>query len=145
MKIICVFLQSTLKTAKEGAFRKMGRMTKNKEKVFNEIMNSSVPLTAYEVNRALSDMSLTTVYRALDYLSKNGYVKSFSLGEFTYYYSAATHRHFFRCSKCGRLFPIEDCYMEDYEREISKRYGFEIEEHFILFSGLCQECREKLE
>jgi len=119
------------------------RMTKNREKVYNEILNSLVPVTAYDVSEKLSEISLTTVYRALEYLYENGFVKKFSLDDYTYYYSSSVHRHFFRCVNCGRLYPIEDCYMEEYEKYLSKTFGFRIEEHFVLFSGLCGTCNEE--
>jgi len=119
------------------------RMTKNREQVYKEIINSSVPLTAYEVSERLKDMSLTTVYRALEYLHQSGYLKRFSLDNYTYYYSSSVHRHFFRCVKCGRLFPIDECHMDEYENYLSGHFKFKIQEHFVLFSGLCEECYKK--
>lgn len=119
------------------------RMTKNREQVYKEIINSSVPLTAYEVGERLKNMSLTTVYRALEYLYQNGYLKRFSLDDYTYYYSSSVHRHFFRCVECGRLFPIDECHMHEYENYLSEHFKFKIQEHFVLFSGLCEECYKK--
>jgi len=119
------------------------RMTKNREKVYAEILSSSVPMTAYEVSEKLSEMSLTTVYRALEYLYEAGLLKRFSLGEYTYYYSSSVHRHFFRCISCGKLYPIEECYMEEYEEYLSKTFKFKIHEHFVLFSGLCEACNKQ--
>jgi len=119
------------------------RMTKNREKVYAEILSSSVPMTAYEVSEKLSEMSLTTVYRALEYLYEAGFLKRFSLGEYTYYYSSSVHRHFFRCINCGKLYPIEECYMEELEEYLSKKFKFKIHEHFVLFSGLCEACNKQ--
>ncbi|WP_448379137.1 Fur family transcriptional regulator [Fervidobacterium sp.] len=119
------------------------RMTKNREQVYKEIINSSVPLTAYEVGERLKNMSLTTVYRALEYLYQNGYLKRFSLDDYTYYYSSSVHRHFFRCVECGRLFPIDECHMNEYENYLSEQFKFKIQEHFVLFSGLCEECYKR--
>ncbi|AFG35284.1 Fur family transcriptional regulator [Fervidobacterium pennivorans subsp. shakshaketiis] len=119
------------------------RMTRNREQVYKEIINSPVPLTAYEVSKRLKDMSLTTVYRALEYLYQTGYLKRFSLDNYTYYYSSSVHRHFFRCVECGRLFPIDECHMHDYEKYLSEHFKFKIQEHFVLFSGLCEDCHKK--
>lgn len=115
-------------------------MTKNRELVYKEILNSAVPLTAYEVSNRLKEMSLTTIYRALEYLYQNGYLKRFSLDECTYYYSSESHRHFFRCVQCGKLYPIETCFMEEYEKYVSTHFNFKVYEHFVLFTGLCEKC-----
>ncbi len=118
-------------------------MTKNREKVYAELISSPVPMTAYEMSEKLSEMSLTTVYRALEYLYEAGLLKRFSLGEYNYYYSSSVHRHFFRCINCGKLYPIEECYMEEYEEYLLKTFKIKIHEHFVLFSGLCEACNKQ--
>ncbi|MEJ5229630.1 MAG: Fur family transcriptional regulator [Pseudothermotoga sp.] len=122
----------------------MLRMTKNRKDILQLIDSSSIPLSAYDVEK-LSKTSLPTVYRALDFLLKTGQIKSFSLHQCNYYYSAAEHKHFFICSKCNQFFPIHECFMEEYERTLQKKMKIEIHEHFVLFTGLCPSCLKEKE
>ncbi|MGJ8454445.1 Fur family transcriptional regulator [Pseudothermotoga sp. U03pept] len=122
----------------------MLKMTKNRENILQLIEDSSVPLSAYDVEK-LSKTSLPTVYRALDFLLKTGQIKSFSLHQCNYYYSASKHKHFFICSKCKQFFPIDDCSMEEYEKALQRKMKIEIHEHFVLFTGLCTSCLKERE
>lgn len=122
----------------------MFKMTKNRENILQLIEDSSVPLSAYDVEK-LSKTSLPTVYRALDFLLKTGQIKSFSLHQCNYYYPASKHRHFFTCSKCNQFFPIDDCFMGEYEKALQRKMKIEIHEHFVLFTGLCPNCLKEKE
>lgn len=120
----------------------MMRMTKNRQQVYDTLVKSHTPLTAYEISKMLDEMSLTTVYRALDYLYEEGQVKYFVLNDFKYYYVSVEHKHFFQCEKCKKLFVLDECLMENYERYIEDHLGFKVSEHFVFFTGLCKECQE---
>lgn len=127
---------------KEGG--KIMRKTRNRDNIFQIIEASSVPLSAYDIEK-LSKTSLPTVYRALDYLLRTGQIKSFSLHQCSYYYSSSEHRHFFICSKCNHFFPIYDCFIEEYEKHLQRKMKIQIQEHFILFKGLCPKCLQQQE
>lgn len=120
----------------------MLKMTKNRQQVFDVLLKSKVPLTAYEISKMLEDISLTTVYRSLDYLCEVGHVKYFSLNDFKYYYVSIEHKHFFQCVKCKKLFALDKCMMESYEKYIESHFGFRIFEHFVFFTGLCEDCQK---
>lgn len=117
------------------------RMTKNRKVVYDLLLKASEPLTAYQLSKQLPDVSLTTIYRALDYLVNENYLKYFVLNDSKYYYVSINHKHFFQCVSCNRLFVLEECRMNSYEEELEDLYGFEIHEHFVFFSGLCNTCR----
>ncbi len=118
------------------------KMTKNRQLVYELLSKSNVPMTAYEMSRNLEGVSLTTVYRALDYLVASNVVRYFVLNDFKYYYLNSEHKHFFQCTKCGKFFPLDECYMKEYEEHIEKEFGFKISEHFVFFTGLCKECQK---
>ncbi|MGC8902861.1 MAG: Fur family transcriptional regulator [Fervidobacterium sp.] len=121
------------------------RMTKNRQNVYNLISNSEVPLTAYEISHLLPHISLTTVYRSLEQLVETGSIRYFVLNNFKYYYVNSEHRHFFQCTKCRRLFSVDECYMEPYEKKIEEHFGFKVSEHFVFFTGLCRDCQKEVE
>jgi len=120
----------------------MERTTKNRESILKIIESSEVPLTAYDISNRCK-ISLPTIYRALNFLARNGDIRSFTLDHYAYYYSSAEHKHFFRCTTCERLFPLYECSIEDYEKHLEDRMGINIDEHFILFTGTCQECLQQ--
>lgn len=116
------------------------RLTKNRKIVYNFLLNSKEPLTAYQLFEQLPSMSLTTIYRSLDYLVSKKYLKYFVLNDSKYYYVSLQHKHFFQCTNCKRLFTFSECLMDPYEKYLEKIYDFKVHEHFVFFSGLCNEC-----
>ncbi|ODN30151.1 Fur family transcriptional regulator [Fervidobacterium thailandense] len=121
----------------------MERLTKNRERVKEILCNSDHPLTAYDISKECPEMSLTTIYRALDYLVRNGHVKSFTFNEYTYFLPSERHEDFFLCTSCGRFFQLEHCFASSYEQNLREK-GMVPKDHLILITGFCSECNEKL-
>ncbi len=136
MKMICIF--STLRAGGKG----MERLTKNRERVREVLFSSEHPLTAYDISKECPEMSLTTIYRALDYLVRKGQVKSFTFNQYTYFLPSERHEDFFLCTSCGKFFQLE-CLAGSYEQNLRER-GMIPSDHLILITGLCNECNEKL-
>lgn len=119
------------------------KLTKNRQRIYETIFNSKVPLTAYDISSLLKNISLTTVYRALDYLQKEGRIKYIVINDFKYYYSTEVHQHFFQCIKCKKLFTLNACFIQPYEQYIENNVGFKITEHLVFFSGICKNCQRE--
>ena len=102
--------------------------------------------TVYEnIKEVCPSVSLATVYRNLNQLSENNYIKRIKIdgksdrfdGNLSY------HNHLF-CRVCGRIDDMEPFYdLNDMFREIESKAGFMTEGCQLLFSGVCKECREK--
>ncbi|MFN3660024.1 MAG: transcriptional repressor [Brevinematales bacterium] len=87
------------------------------------------------------DVHKTSIYRALEYLQKEGLVESFVLpcsknGTQTYYLSTRHHSHFFHCEECHRFFPLQKCPLP--EKVFSQPYI--VSQHVFYLVGICPDC-----
>lgn len=117
----------------------MERFTKSRERVLKVVNEAGGPLTAYDIARSCPDISLATVYRALDFLSRNREVKHFTVGEFTYYVANDVHEDFFVCTSCGRFVALDKCFANLYEDAL-RSSGMKPMDHLVLITGLCDVC-----
>lgn len=95
MKMICI-----LRMLRAGG-KGMERLTKNRERVREVLFSSDHPLTAYDISKECPEMSLTTIYRALDYLVRRGQAKSFTFNQYTYFLPSERHEDFFFALRVG--------------------------------------------
>lgn len=106
-------------------------------------------LTAEEVYSQLKSDSaesigLATVYRVLSQFEVAGLIRrhhfdseiaSYELGE-------PEHHDHLVCIKCGLVEEFVDVDIERRQKEIAKRYGFELKHHTLCLYGICQKCRQ---
>ncbi|KYK33977.1 MAG: hypothetical protein AYK22_00635 [Thermoplasmatales archaeon SG8-52-3] len=83
-------------------------------------------------------LSKTTVYNALETLSKHGIIQSLTISgyELRYDLDHGMHHHFY-CKICGRIVDIE---LKCPNVEKMKKYGHEIEEIHGYIKGICKKC-----
>jgi Fe2+ or Zn2+ uptake regulation protein len=94
-----------------------------------------------EVSKEYPTISKTTVYRNLRILAQNDLVLRILLPDGLERYDGANHRHYhFQCNGCGSIFDVEIPYLRDMELAASRKYGFEIQSHDIVFNGICNKC-----
>jgi len=84
-----------------------------------------------------------SVYRTLDLLSELGLVQLSNLGGATasYLLSAGGHLHHVVCRTCRKTVSFEECTVEELERDLAQRFGFQIEGHLIELYGRCEDCQ----
>lgn len=87
-----------------------------------------------------------TIFRALELFTELEVVERLDLpsGEHAYIPCEPAHHHHVVCSRCGRAVDVEDCGMGAVAREISRRTGYQIDEHRLELYGLCPDCRQRL-
>ncbi|CAM3426257.1 Fur family transcriptional regulator [Hydrogenibacillus schlegelii] len=109
-------------------------------------------LSAEDVYLALKsrmpDIGLATVYRTLELLSDLKIVHKVNFGDGVTRYDfraegAKHHHHHLYCLSCGKVEEIEEDLLEDVEKIVEERFGFEILDHRLTFHGICRECRAK--
>jgi Fur family ferric uptake transcriptional regulator len=106
--------------------------------------------TAEELHRELnrSDIGIATVYRTVQLLLEMGYLKQAYLpgGSAVYEYSedevGHSHAHM-QCTVCGTVLEFRQDMMADLEKAVMDQYGFEVADHHITLTGLCNNCRNK--
>lgn len=94
-------------------------------------------------------ISIATVYRNLRLLEENGTVKKVvvtddSLGYYEMSDGLSPHaHHHLVCRVCGGIYDFEADLLEGLEKLIETTKGFAIEDHRVVFYGVCAACRAK--
>ncbi|MGI6045842.1 MAG: Fur family transcriptional regulator [Eggerthellaceae bacterium] len=98
------------------------------------------------VNSSYPEISRATVYRNLRVLAHEGKILQVDVpgGAARYDFRCDDHYHA-QCRVCGKVFDIEMPYFNDIQSLITNNHGFTVENHDIVFSGVCAECKKKAE
>lgn len=130
-------------------------VTASRRKILDFLKESDErSVTAADVDAYLkaqnSEVNITTVYRYLDKLAKEGTIMKYVAekgGQSAYQYvnparRCSEHLHL-KCLKCGRIIHLDCQFMKEISNHMSKDHGFSLHcENSILY-GICRECREK--
>lgn len=94
--------------------------------------------------RAKDDkISRGTVYRNLGILSESGEILNVKVPAADRYdFRVDKHYHIY-CTCCGRTFDAPLEYHSEYDEQINKSTGFQINRHRLIFEGLCPDCAKK--
>ncbi len=135
----------------------MQRNTKQRQILLEELRKVRTHPDASEiyiaVRKRLPNVSLGTVYRNLDAMSKERKIMKINCGNFSRFDGfAESHSHFI-CENCSRIFDIEygtegrekrfklECKFD--KRALEKKTGNEIFGSCIELHGICKDCKEK--
>ena len=123
-------------------------ITKRQKLLLNELKHCTDELSGQELHRQLHEtekpMGLTTVYRNLQSLVKQGLVRSRHLptGE-VLYTPVERDVHHLTCVSCGNTQALEGCPVKTLNMPKKNSQQFSFLFHTLEFFGLCQECSEK--
>ena len=94
-----------------------------------------------EVHKTHPAISKVTVYRNLRLLSESGLARKILLPEQLERYDRRTDPHYhFVCKQCGAIIDVDvDC-PDHIDEMVRSKYGFQVDEHDVVFKGLCREC-----
>ncbi|MFC1679849.1 Fur family transcriptional regulator [Elusimicrobiota bacterium] len=107
-----------------------------------------------QASRMCPSCGLTTIYRTLELLVQMGLVVKFDFGEGQSRYELSEehgrkqHHHHLLCRGCKRVIDYTDFIQDEVEllekttKGLSRKYRFAIDEHEIIFKGLCEKCRK---
>ncbi len=122
--------------------------TKQKDLVLKEVMKHK-EFTINDIHEKLKDeVGLTTIYRKIDELIKDGKVNKYIGKDNTTYYQylekCDEDNHFFlRCEECGDIEHVDcDCINELSEHIIGK-HNFTLNKDNIVINGICSKCKKK--
>jgi len=97
------------------------------------------------------EIGLATVYRTIQMLLElkivdriyldDGYVR-YELGH-VYEDEDSHHHHHLICIKCGRVMSFQGDLLEDFEKRIEDKTGFQIQDHDVKLYGYCTDCLKK--
>ena len=124
-------------------------ITKRQKQLLHELNQCSDELSGQELYRSLHatefSMGLTTVYRNLQLLVKQGLLRSRHLPTGEVLYSPVERDiHHLTCVSCGETTRLEGCPVKTMNtpKKISKK--FELLFHTLEYFGLCKECSQSI-
>ncbi len=137
------------------------KFTRNREAILKVLKNSDKHLSAEEIfmmlKKEVPSIGIATVYRTLELLRRSGIILKFDFGDGCSRYELSRNHnekgehHHLVCRKCKKVIDF-DSYteeekelMEKIKTDLEKKYEFEIEDYFIRFRGICNECKKKEE
>ncbi len=121
--------------------------SKQREIILNTLKENVVHPTAEYLYAKIQEkdpkISLATLYRNLNQLTENGIIKKIDGLETSSHYDHNTNEHYhFICTKCRRVFDINAEVAPELIRRTEEKTDFLIENHDIVFSGICKDCRQ---
>jgi Fe2+ or Zn2+ uptake regulation protein len=123
------------------------RFTEQRAAVFRFLRSTASHPTADEVftvvRTEISDISLATVYKALETLVSCGLAIKLPFGDGSARYDARTDDHCHaRCVRCGTVQDVIECDVSRSLPEISTLQGFEVQGYRVEVVGLCRRCAQ---
>jgi len=124
---------------------KIERLTNQKKAILDYLRSTPSHPDAYqvyeEVKKKLPQISLATVYRNLDTMTKKGLIRALRIKEdrFNYDGNPVRHHHFY-CVKCQRVFNIDDNILLNFEQIMESAVVELIEDYEIFLKGICKNC-----
>ena len=109
--------------------------------------SSSRHQSAEDVYKALLDMGedigLATVYRVLTQFEAAGLVTRhhFEGGHSVFELNEGSHHDHILCVKCGKVDEFVDEMIEQRQKDIASRLGYEMTDHCLYMYGICSKCR----
>ena len=108
---------------------------------------SSRHQSAEDVYKALLDMGedigLATVYRVLTQFEAAGLVTRhhFEGGHSVFELNEGSHHDHILCVKCGKVDEFVDEIIEQRQKDIAGKLGYEMTDHCLYMYGICSKCR----
>lgn len=129
------------------------RITYQRKIILEELKNLGNHPTVDEVymvvKKRLPKISMSTVYRSLEVLSKNGFIKKLEPVDTQKRFDDNTSKHYhFYCTNCGKMkdAPVNIEMVEKLEKEIDtiekimERNGYKVDGYTLEFFGKCKNC-----
>ncbi len=89
------------------------------------------------------DIGLATVYRVLTQFESAGLVTRhhFEGGHSVFELNQGDHHDHILCVKCGRVDEFVDEIIEQHQKDIAARLGYELTDHCLYMYGICSNCK----
>lgn len=91
------------------------------------------------------DISKGTVYRNLNSLVETGLLNKVAVPSGADRFDHILTRHYhIECTNCGAFSNVDTDYLEDIDLKIANSTKYEMDNHDIVFRGICPQCQENL-
>lgn len=131
---------------RDALLRAGHRFTRQRAAVFGVLCGTRSHPTAEEIFRVvrerIPDISLATVYKALEAFESAGACLRLTDGDGPARYDARVDdHHHLRCVACGRVIDVEGPALRGWAAGAAARQGFEVLDCRLVLVGRCAECR----
>lgn len=111
------------------------------ERVKNAFDHPTADMVYEDVKKDIPHISLGTVYRNLNQLVDNGYIRKLThIDGIVHFDKNDAHEHM-KCIKCNTIIDLDLAFHLD--SYVEEKSGNEILSHELLFIGICKQCRKK--
>lgn len=87
-----------------------------------------------------------TVYRVLKLISNAGLAREVDFGDgmmrYEHNYNHPHHDHLI-CRGCGKTVEVLDSVIEELQKRVAEKYGYELTDHEMYLYGFCADCQKK--
>jgi Fe2+ or Zn2+ uptake regulation protein len=121
------------------------KITPGRTAVLSLLMGKCHPLTVEDIQKSITNLNTSTLYRMLDQLveKKIIYQTDFRNGK-AYFEYQENHHHHVVCTQCGETEKIDICVEKESSRAINKTKKFtNIDSHILEFFAVCHACKDK--
>jgi len=124
------------------------RITPQREMIIEIMAHSQRHMTAEEIHASLreqtSTINLATVYRTLDMLWEEGFVRRNDFGEGKIYYATFKHGPHIHlvCRQCNRVIDADPDMLDPIGGQLLTKYEFNADLQHLSIYGLCADCSE---
>lgn len=121
--------------------------TEQKELLLKIIRDEKSSFTIKDISNK-TDVGLTTIYRFVDRLVKDGTLTKEIGDDNTTYYQYLEEcdcdDHFYlKCTNCGELTHVDCECINDLSNHIKKNHNFKISKEHIIINGICSKCNKR--
>jgi Fur family transcriptional regulator, ferric uptake regulator len=123
------------------------RVTAARRAVVETVEKSTRALTPIEVydlaRKRYRALGLVTVYRTLEKLEELHIIQRVHqpMGCQAFISAGSGHQHLLLCQNCGQVTFFEGDDLDTLTKAIARKTGYQINEHWLQFFGLCANCR----
>ncbi len=124
------------------------KYTKQRASILKMLTECDQPVGAEQVFLELQkngvNANLSTVYRILESLASKGIIAKTNIGSDTkvmFEMSSSVHKHRMICINCKKMTSVEGCPLEEYEKMLKDKMGFDVTGHKLEIYGYCEKCK----
>lgn len=137
------------KRVNENILTKKGcKNTRSRKAVIEILEKADTALSAEEIFLRIKEagkaINLSTVYRTLELLGKNGLSEKTEIsdGKARFALTGEGHKHHLICTNCHKMIEIGICPFEELEKDVMRKTSFDITGHKLEIYGLCPACKK---
>ena len=128
--------------------KKKYKRSRQRERILEIVRTTNIHPTASWIYERLKEeipgLSMGTVYRNLNILIDQGFVRKIDFGSTFDRFEANIEPHYhFICEKCGEIFDLDLSIDASLNEMVNKKTRFSAKRHRIEFYGLCDRCAQK--